>query len=655
MCYRIWLWTVAGLFGLTMLAHGQWASIAYNPGNPIYVEGFHVTHDDGMGVQEFSAFNRVWHSIAPTDSTILGTGDWTTLVRDTAGNYRGYSARVDHFAFAAILPGSNLIAAPVVADDVILILAFDLAGNPEAHAYSAQTNQWQVLALNNVPGPADYAVSRFVICIRDGNVLHGFGARTGAWTPVNTNGAAPPIAKGNVAAADALDFGMNQISLAFSGVLGAWAASPIRHQTSVLKVRHNVASIREDAGALGYYPCAYSAYNGSWTSSATAFPVAPTCYDGLDDNVVYFGDTNGPRLEAIGARPGLVWDPIPAGAATFVISNVYDDAILVDDGSTLYAFSGLAAGLWRTDGYAGGGASFPGTGHLVLHQDSANDLHTFSPALAAWAPPAAIGGTALPNDAVALADTSADCLGYAVRWNQWNSTPRPAGAIMTTTGGSIGVVQEAASGDLTIWDERRNEFVGPFNAGGVSNMVQGRNLMLFESTTAVCSYSVQRSHFEQALGVVLPLGAPPVAEENVAMFVDGAGQLYAYGSPVEEHIWFAYPNCTEYQTFAPPGMPGLTFVAYSIMAIPGSQAAWILSPARLFTGLPGPWVGLLWLDLSGFWFMDGPFVVAPPPPPNFHRKLLLPAGAAMNVQFWTQGLTAPPVTLTMAPDPFWIF
>ncbi|MFH1999155.1 MAG: hypothetical protein ABIK28_05720 [Planctomycetota bacterium] len=636
-------------------ALGQWASIPHNPAQPVYVEGFHVIHDDGNALNAFSAHARAWHPIGLKDSFVLGTGDWTALVRDTGGNYVRYSARLDNAAKAPIAPGSNLIMPPMVEDDVILILVFNsISGQPEAHAYSAHFNAWVLRPLVNTPAPADYATSRFVLCVRDGNTLYGFSARANAWVAYAANGSGALWADGNVVAVNVIDAALNPITVAFSGVVGIWSPSPIRHGTSALKVDHNVAYMRANAGGAQFAPCAYSAYNAAWIASPTPFNSGAVINEDLRDNVVYAEDAATSYMEAFGTRPGMNWAPVAAGA---VFVDIFEDSILAEDGTFLHAFSGLSAGVWFSETYPGAGAHFPGTDHLMVYQDINNGIHAFSPALGAWAPVITAAVIPQPDDAVAFIETPTQLYGYAARWNKWVAMGVPGSVTMSTTGGSIAALQHISTGgDLRIWDERRNAFNGPFNAGGVSNMIPGRNLMLFESGTAMCAYSVQRNAFEAAPGAILPSFAPPVAEENVGMFIDSGGRVFAYASPAREHIWFAYPNGTEFQTASLSILPGSGFVGYSIKANPGDQVAMILSAFRLFTGTPAGWMSLLWLDLTGWWYMDGPYLVGAMPP-NFHNQLYLPVGGAFNVQFWTQGLihNGAYLSLTSAPDPFWLF
>lgn len=647
------------LFGMLLAAPqalGQWASIPHNPGKPVFVDGFHVIHDDGGSLHAFSAHARNWHPIGLTNSVVLGTGDWTALFRDPGGNYFGYSARLDDAAKAPIAPGSNLIFPPVVDDDVILILAFDsMTGQPEAHAYSAQFNAWSMMPLANAPALADFAITRFAICVRDGNMLNGFSARTNAWNVFGTMGSGNLLADGNVIALNAQDMGMNPIALAFSGVIGNWAVSPIRHASSELKVDHNVALMRADAGGAQFMPCAFSAYNGAWLASTTIMNSGAFINEDLRDNVVLFEDATAAFSEAFGTRPGTNWASLPAGAA---LIDLFEDAILAGDGASLYAFSGLAVGAWFNEPYSGGGTYTAGTDHVVVYQDTNNDVHAFSPCCGAWAP--MINTVYAPHvgDAVAFIETANQLLGYAARWNQWVPMGLPATASAVATGGSIVAHQQTGlGGDLRIWDERRNDFNGVHNAGGVCNMIAGRNVMLFESTTDMFAFSVQRNIFEHAAGATLPPIAPPVADENVGMFIDGAGLVFAFASPCKEHIWYAYPNGTEFQTAAPTAFPGSTWIRYSITASPGYNVAMMLSPLRLFAGTPAGWMSFLWLDLTGFYLMDGPYVVGTPPPPNFHNRLYLPSGAAYNVLFWTQGLihNGAFLSLTSAPDPFWLF
>ena len=187
---------VRGILGLAIVfaaapLHAQWDSITKDPTHPVIAEGFLALHDDGASLQAFSAMAQTWRMIGATGSSISGTGDWTVLF-DQPGSLglTAYSARLHETAIAPLSAGT--ILSMTVADDVILIIN-DLGGMYEASAYSAQTNTWDQVILNEVP---QVAVSRFVVVLYApfGGRVYGFGAREAYWTSQDVNVCRPPAA-----------------------------------------------------------------------------------------------------------------------------------------------------------------------------------------------------------------------------------------------------------------------------------------------------------------------------------------------------------------------------------------------------------------------------------------------------------------------------
>src|SRR5690606_13426671 len=97
----------------------------------------------------------------------------------------------------------------------------------------------------------------------------------------------------------------------------------------------------------------------------------------------------------------------------------------------------------------------------------------------------------------------------------------------------------------------------PLALGTPHVMTPGRNLVVFTPSAgalagAVQAYSVQRGDAISPGALPMPLAVGPVAEENVAMLVDGGGALWAYGSANDGHTYYQWPNGTEYHISSSP-------------------------------------------------------------------------------------------------------
>ncbi|MEZ5965786.1 MAG: hypothetical protein R3F56_18265 [Planctomycetota bacterium] len=663
-------------------ARGQFDSIFYNPNGPVVVEGFLALHDN-TAVRVFSAFAHEWRNIAPTGSRIIGTGDWVAVVHRTDGPIVGYSARYHQLAIAPCDPGS--VTHALVDDDVAVLVAWNSSTSTlEAHAYSGQRNEWFTTALNATSLTADrIEISRFVIGIDDdGPVVRAFGARVWgetsthpAWRdyPYSYPSASTPRlrADGNVLLLEYFRTGSGFMAAAFSGVVCEWSDLEAWVNVPPYELDHNVAFTWARASSPTEFRLAgYSAYNGRWTLSGL-HPALPPYTVHLSDNVVVYEDTAADLIEAFGARPGAGWAPL-VGATLLPLGE--DAAVAVGGPTpTLHGFSGLTANAWVDEPYPGGSLSVAPRAHLIQVVDSGADIHTFAPAQSTWSLHALAAPAPLQiRDAVALLDQAGSLEGYSTRWNEWTPGPRLDSPSIAGNG-SLFAIQETAAGphegDLYIWDERRDRFVGAFSVGGPSVMYAGypgagRNLVIFESATQVAAFGVQRSAFEFAndggLTPTLPL-TEVIVEENVGVFVDGP-RLWAYGSPGEMHSWYGWPNGTEYQKWTDAYAGYLPFSCASAAGEPiylmldyddgGPPAGRLFAP----TYFPGLLRGPLWLPLP---IRFGPFPISSATGPRFHDRLMLPV-YGLPLQWWTQSVrvqftVSPPVLLSMNPGTAWTF
>jgi len=684
-----------GWFLLALALTGQgntWAqfdSVIYNPDNTPIVEGFLALHDNGSGPRVFSAFGHKWHRIALSGSSVLGTGDWVALIRKVDGPIIGYSARYDAVSAAPCDPENVMYY--LVGDDVALLIAMNYqTSRVEAHGYSGQKNEWVTQELDASALTADrLAISRFVIGVDDNGVMYGFSARTGRWRSFAYDwaGELPKLsADGNVLLMDWTRPGIpcyEHWVAAFSGVVGEWDAlqiAPLNPPPTELD--HNVAFTLKYIAPLVYPPAGYSAYNGKWVTFSTCSNEYGKAH--LADNVVALEIPDG--LLAIGSRPGKGWQFLHGGK----FKRIGNDAVVAClEISVLYAFSGVAGGTWVSEPCTDAEGSFAfAPPHLAYVFDCAQVIHIFAPAYSAWSPTRTIPGpTFYMYDAVAPLDAGGPLEAYSTRWNEWQSGPT-LGGTMVGRNGSLFAIQETTPGPTLghtyIWDERRNQFRGPFTVGGASTLHtgvgpstenRGRNLVLFEGASSIAAFGVQRGEFEPALDShgftpTLPLAEPPVVEENVAVFVAGS-RLWAYGSAGEMHCWYGWPNGTEYPRWSDDSY--VSNIPFSCRSEAAEDIYLVLDMERVFTpNYSASFAGPCWLPLPLTVFPPPKMGTAagenfhvpppsPPPDPSPPPALVLPpVSLPVGFQLWTQSLRfdpkhSPPLQLSMNPGACWIF
>jgi hypothetical protein len=596
-------------------AQARWDDVAWSPAAPVIDEGGLVLHDNGTALFVFSAVSQSWQSLAPSGSTLLGSGDWVALV-EVAGGYTGYSARR---ASSTLLAAGGTLLGAFVGDDVALVIT-QSGGSKTAHAYSAVTGSFVSTPYTQV-GPtvaSDVAVSRFVAVLRSGASFKGFASRTGAWVTLMTPTApGAPAAVGNLGLGPTTIIGAGPALAAFSGVLGTWATSPLLHSSNATLHTPNMAFVRADAGA-SWKACGYSAYNGRWvTSSVLRSPVPHSIH--ATDNVLLIqgGPPPEPGLEALGARPGLAWAAYAASVALAV--PVGPDfafaSSLPGGGDVKLSFSGVSDGTWRTQSFVSFLSTSINFDHVAVGVDGLM-LRGYSPITNTFT-------ATIPNYFVpTLSDATVDLtraggvhLAYSARWGTWVAGPPWAAGDVVAAGGSF-VARQHLDGSIDIFDERCNMWPPAFAPGVSSTMHAGRNVLLAQLPAgAVHGYSVQRADWTSPAGAAA--GAPaagPAVEDDVGWFVDSAGTLWAFGSPGDLHVWYQWPNDTEYQsvglTLVPPISPSP--LGLSFRGSPGETVHLLLALAPLCPGVSvGAIAGLLCLDPATLQIIPGLGVLGP--------------------------------------------
>lgn len=217
-------------------------------------------------------------------------------------------------------------------------------------------------------------------------------------------------------------------------------------------------------------------------------------------------------------------------------------------------------------------------------------------------------------------------------------------------------VIEAPVGQYHVWNERANQWQGPFALGNVI-FQSGRNVVLAQAVASglVTGYSVQRGDWVPGPPPAGP-ATVPVVEENVGWFEDGA-MIHGFASSNEMHSWRQWPNGTEYQVLSGGNTPPTTFD----VALYG-QAVNMGTPAFLFYGVapffPGMGVG----GIAGLYHLPGPAPVIPMGNVDFRGlaklKVPLPMGGPVCLQLWLEGLYVNlgfPTFADPQPEPAWFF
>ncbi|MFT5284220.1 MAG: hypothetical protein ACI8TQ_000376 [Planctomycetota bacterium] len=656
---------------LTSTTSAQWDDIPHVAGSPVFEDGFIVIHENGSGINAFSAAAQKWSTVSPPGSSLLGFGDWTMLTDEPAsGTFRGYSARRN--ASATILQFNPIMT--VVDDDVILVINSG-PGGIIAHGYSAVRNVWTSMPLTTIPTAADVAVSRFVIGIRDNDRYHGFAARSATWDSISVpNGGDVPIADGNTVLVNLFDVvggsGIPRMG-AFSGVKGVWSLSPFYEFPPAPQLDHNVAYVRVRSTTPGMFSgSSYSAYDAAWVTSPVLH-FATTVTETLTDNVVQIEDTNPAiRYEAFGARPAT-WSLLAGNFASIVQDEDYT-IVRRNSNAEIFGFSGVCGGTWVPEPTPSGALSIPvGTPDHMISLLEGPSLHTFRPAMNTWDPVVVTPASAVITGEDCLTDIrDAGIRGNAGRWPGWVGGPAlPAAPFATTSAGSVIAHQQLGGGgvgDIYAFDERCDMFVPPFNPGLVTTLTAARNVIVSSSTlpgSPVHGYSVQRGDWITPGPIPTPLLVPPTADENVAWLVDGTGRLWGFGSPNVGHVYYAWPNGTEYHVSGAPvgtpaGSPLIPTLGYSIKGIPGTTGAFaLISPAKVPPFVFVPFLGFVCIDLASFTNLG--FFGVTDPDCLRERIKVVPLPLPTCIQLWMQPVSfnfgSGLYTFEHRCDPVWFF
>ena len=640
-------------------AAAQWASIPYDANEPVHTEGFCVVHQNGTGIHAFSAVTQRWDTLAGSGAELHGVGDFVALVEEN-GVFRAWSARRND--------SSDLVevvepAETRVEDGLAIVVDRALAA-PKIWAYSAETNEWRDLGLGVEPSSGDLASSRFVACVRSETTFWGFSARTGEWASVDIDKqGADPVADGNVAVVD-FDPGFSpgeRVVAAFSGVRGTWDVSPLYRVGSPLLVDHNVAYLEAEAGGDLFSACGFSAYNAKWVTSQEKHPTGGQGVD-LADNWVRLSSGD-PRFEAFGARPGGDWTPL-VGNWMDLSSTASDYTMVIDgDGCEVLAFSGLAAATWSSYVVGGGATAVAGPDRMGFLRDGSDTWAAYSPATHTWATlaPGASGLDNVGDSTATVFPVGGTFEGYSTRWARWVAGPKPTSlGFSSAEGGAIVALRELFGSDqnrIHVYDERCESwtFLDP---GYAPEMVAGGNVLLVYPTPSagaqpVHAWSAQTGDWSGPSGVVHPLLElpAPVVEENVASFVDSGGNVFAFGSPNDGHVWHQWPNGGEYHVSGQSGagVPPPT-IGWTTRAEPGEHVFGLISPFNHPGGLAIPGVGgLLHLDVSTTFHLGLLGLTDPKGtvPARFPLTGALPAGVPV---WWQPLIVSIPTLSARFPD-----
>lgn len=648
----------------TAISCVAWDAIPYSTLGSFTTEGFLVGYEDpGAGVFAFSASARKWTPVAPAGSTVLGSGDWCLLASDTSGGIVGYSARMNASSTLTLVPGTVPTIVDV-SDDVALVIAPNNLGALTAWGYSAVRNTWSPIALGSSIAVADYAISRFVIGVRDGNRYHGFASRTSDWTTfVGPGPGATMAADGNTLLVDFASPGLAPIVSAFSGVRGCWALAPPLAQGTSPSLDHNVAYVEADIGTpSGYSPSAYSAYRASWVSIAPR-PFGATTV--LSDNVVLLEHPDPSiRLAAFGAGHGT-WATLSGAFAAFYVEEDLATAVDLTSRDVL-GFSGLCGGFWALEANPTGAAPLPllGPDHIGGF-DTGTSLHIFLPKDNTWAAPLpkAPFDPVIPADEVVEVITLGATFAIDTRNGVWMAGPATPSPPVGT--GSV-IAHQTPAGVVDLFDERCGMWNPGYPLFGPSSLVAGRNLVVASPPPTgivgrVEAYSVQRCDWTSPGPIATPLTIGPIAEENVAALVDGGGLLWAYGSANDGHAYFQWPNGTEYHVSGKHADSTCrpTLLGYGTRGTPGNFSYLVLGtslscPPIVFPGIKGE----LWMPLgtaslyATLGFHD--------PDCMLDYRTALAAPLPFCIQPWMQPLTFDAATFSLCfgcrrADAFWIF
>jgi len=660
------------LLVLTTPLAAQWDTVTHQPANPVHTEGFLIVHDDGTNLMAFSAMAQEWMPMAPGGAEVVGTGDFCALSKLPSGELFAYSARL-HDLQAAPVPAAGSVLEVQVEDDVVLAIAEDGAGGLLALGYSAQSNSWDTLALGaGTLANLEYGTTRFAASVTNGTLLGGFSARVPSWSSITNDSAQNLRLDGNTVVADVVPTpGSGVCAAAFSGVLGSWNVSPPTHTANVTELDHNVAWAMIDTGtSTTFRQAAYSAYTGSWIVSTNPY-LEGNWTPQLSDNVVLLRDDFSDRYLAFGARPGNVLVPVPTNGPWSMVQLNEDCAVLKEIGTPfVHGFSGLCGTAFVSRTVIDPVTPLATPSHALHLRDAGGQMHSFGPAMGAWAAPVTMGPSALlhVDDAVHLVEDGPRVWTYSTRLNIWAwSTLWATATYIYAKGGSIAAAQEdmTTSGDLRIYNEAHGRWHGPYPQSNQLDMYPGRNLMMFvdSSSLAVSAYSTQTGRYTAPPTALTPgilaAASQPTVEENVAWFSDG-GSVVAYGSPGEIHSWYQWPRGTEYQAWSGASPNRL---ASSIRTDGPDTTFWLGARFLLNPPLSLPPHGVLWLDFCCGFLLNGPRAAQPVGSGSTHLShhgVNLPAGPSLCMQVWAQGIILPagppPWRLTGdSPEPAWIF
>ncbi|MEM7200142.1 MAG: hypothetical protein AAF628_07745 [Planctomycetota bacterium] len=652
------LWT-AMLLAASVQA--QWASTTAPAGSPIHHEGFLVATEVAGQAKVFSAASLKWSTLGPIDAGFpsvpaVQTGQWTVLLRMDANTYRRYSARLDQFADVSFSTPPDQLTIHVE-DDVILIIGTVSGGGLSACGYSAQTNQWDCVA---IPGVDQMRTQRFVLGVVDSSRhLYGFSARMGVWEQPLVVGASLRLKAGrllrrgeNVLLAETED----DRAFAFSGVLGQWSLSPPVESHYV--AGDNLAYVNAVEEVFGTFPtgelCAYSAYTGQWTRSGSGLGSID-----MDDNVLL--NRRSTSIWAFGAWPGR-WDLLTTASPFPPASRWLNrDWAAVYDGSTTWAFSGICGGRWtaRTilQPSVRSSSAFP---RLLLVQGGAypnRSFHAFSPIHSAWAPPIFGTGAVVQGRATALVGSTTAFYAYSARHNSWTAAPFSMPGIPGCSANHF-VYADRTLGEQHYYNERTRSWTTlTLPLGSFAGCRGSDNVLLdWSSFSDVYAFSAQRGDVvAQPISGTLVQG--PAALGDTAYFHDSSDTLHAFGSTAAAHQWHQYPLGSEFQVSKLSGAS--VPMRVGVRGQPGDDA-WLLASARApnFGGVSFP-------GITGNLYLTSIDVLLGSTPVGANGLTEQPIDFAVNLpplclQVWSQGLLfgaggTPIVLPGVVPEPGWLF
>ena len=246
----------------------------------------------------FSARTGMWHSTScPSGGTVRADGN--TVLLD-------YPAPLPTFGFSGVIgvwdlsPPQNGSAGPLL-DHNVALARVDIAPAviDRACAFSAYTGKW-----DTAPAPGRGArVSDNTASVTGrspaGTLVQAFAAQPGTWNPITVPGPAP-----RTIGEDWLTVSDGPVTLAFSGLTGAWVPQPMASAPVISPIPRSLAVGQDAAGEI----YAFSATLALWSPP---LPAPGATITARDSHVLV---DVGPQYAALGAR-NAVWVAGPAKVA----------------------------------------------------------------------------------------------------------------------------------------------------------------------------------------------------------------------------------------------------------------------------------------------------------------------------------------------------